>query len=280
MNNFSMSLKKMFSNKNFVTAICFLLIGVILIVGYNSKVNSAISPVKIPYAKVTISPQTKVTADMIEYVSVARDSINEEYVYTSAKDVVNKYTNLESTVYAGSYFYKSAVVEKDNLPTSALLNVPEGETLLRLAVNMNSSYYNSLVPGDYFDLYVRTIGILPGEKNKEDEIIVGKLIDNIKILAVRASNGKNVFGTDEVLTPAGVLFSLPEEQALLIRKAEYFAELSDVNYIEFIIVPRGTKYTSGTGETVTPSITSGQLEEYIKDKTKDIKVNSSTKTEE
>lgn len=279
MNNFSMSLKKIFANKNFVTAICFLLIGVILIVGYNMKVKSAISPIKIPYAKVTISPQTKITSDMIEYMSVAKDSVNAEYIYTKIEDILNKYTNLESTIYAGSFFYRSAVVEKDNLPTSALLNVPEGETLLRLPVNMTSSYYNSLVPGDYFDLYVRTIGILPDEKNKEDEIIVGKLIDNIKILAVRASNGKNVFGTDEVLTPAGVLFSLPEEQALLIRKAEYFSELSDVNYIEFIIVPRGTKYTSGTGETVTPSITSEQLEKYIKDKTKDIKVDTTTKIE-
>ena len=280
MNNFSMSLKKMFANKNFVTAICFLIIGVVLIVGYNAKVNSALSPIKVPYAKVTISPQTKITEDMIGFMSVARDSINSEFIYTSYQQVLNKFTNLESTVYAGSFFYKSAVVDKENLPTSALLNVPKGETLLRLPVNMTSSYYNSLVPGDYFDLYVRTIGILPDEKNKEDEIIVGKLIDNIKILAVRASNGKNVFGTDEVLTPAGILFSLPEEQALLIRKAEYFSELSNVNYIEFIIVPRGTKYTSAGGETVTPSITSEQLEKYIKDKTKDIKINSNVSIEE
>lgn len=278
MNNFS--LKKMFSNKNFVTALCFILIGIILIVGYRVTLNKELDLIEVPYAKVTIPPQKKITADMIATKKIPRASVDEEYIFTNALEIVNKYTNLESTIYAESYFYKKAVVFKDNLPTSALLNVPEGETLLTLNVNMSSSYYNSLVPGDYFDIYVRTIGILPDERNKEDEIIVGKLIENIKILSVKASDGQNVFGTDQLLTPAAILFSLPEEQALLIRKAEYFTELSDVNYIQFIIVPRGAKYSSASGEIVTPKITSEQLEKYIKDKTKDIKINTTGKTGE
>lgn len=272
MNNLSMKIKKALSNKNVVTILGFILIGVILIVAYNARLDSATAPVKVPYALVTIEPQTKITEDKIGYIEVASDTINDSY-HTNANLIIGNYTNLESTIYKGSFFYKEALVSEDALPTSALLDIPEGETLLSIDVNMVSSYYNSLVPGDYFDLYVRTIGVLPDEKNKEDEIIVGKLIDKIKILAVKTAEGQNVFGGDEVRTPAGVLFSLPEELALLVMKAEYFTELQDVAIIEFVIIPRGQKYEANSEEKIVATITSEQLEEYINDKTKDIDIN-------
>lgn len=275
MNNFSMKLKKAFSNKNFVTALCFVLIGIVLVFGYSYAVNKATTPVKVPYALVTITPQTKITSDMIGYKSIASEAVDDEIIYRSQKEIVGKYVNLESTVYAGSMFYRGAVVEKDELATSALLDIPDGQTLLSLDVTMKSSYYNSLVPGDYFDLYVRTIGVLPNDKNKSEEIIVGKLIDKIKILAVKTEDGQNATAQGEARVPAGVLFAVPEDQSLLIRKADYFTELrdQDIAEIQFVIVPRGTKYKSEDGNEVISTITSEQLEEYINEHTKDIDVN-------
>lgn len=276
MNNFSMKLKKAFSNKNFVTALAFILIGVILVIFYNFRINAATSPVKVVYAKQTISPQTKITSEMVGTMTIAADAVNKEVIFTQSADVIGKYAKLESTIYSGSFFYKNAITTKDNLPTSALLDIPDGETLLYLKVNMATSYYNSLVPGDYFDLYVRTVGVLPEDSNNkktDNEIIVGKLINKIKILAVKTADGKNVFGSDETREPASVLFSVPEEQALLMKKAEYFSKLSGVAEIEFIIVPRGQKYESEDGEKVVATITSEQLQNYIEDKTKDIDIN-------
>ena len=275
MNNLTMKIKKILSNKNVVTILGFILIGVILIVAYNMRLNADLAPVKIPYAVRTLEPQTKITEKDIDYIEVARDNLSESY-YTSKKDIVGKYVKLESTVHEGSFFYIDALAEE--LPTSAVLNVPDGETLLTLDVDMKTSYYNSLVPGDYFDLYVRTVGILPDEKKGSNEIIVGKLIDKIKILSVKSEDGKNVFSGDEERVPSGVMFSLPEELALLVMKAEYFDELADfadleLAEIEFILIPRGQKYEPQDGETVVSTITSDQLEEYINDKTKDIEIN-------
>lgn len=274
MNNFSMKIKKIFGNKNIVTALCFILIGIILIVGYNMRIKQATQPIKIPYALKTISPQTKITPDMVGTMTVARDAINKEFIYTNSKNIVDMYTNLESTIYEGSFFYKGSIVKLSELPTSVLFNVPEGNTPLYLKVDMASSYYNSLVPNDYFDLYVKTIETTTDGKKVESQLIlVGKLIDKIKILAVRTADGKNVFGSDEAGIPAAVIFSVPEEQALLILKANYFTELSDIAEIKFEIVPRGTKYKTETGEEVTSNITSEDLEKYINEKTKDIDVN-------
>lgn len=273
MNNFSTKLKKALTNKNFVTAIAFLLIGVVLIVGYNLRLNAATTPIRVPYAKQTIQAQTKITSDMIGMMSIASDAVNRDLIYTDASKIVDLYTNIESTIYEGSFFYKAALSTKDNMPTSALLDVPTGHTLLSLKTNMVDSYYNSLVPGDYFDLYVRTIGILPGEKNKENEIMVGKLIDKIRILAVKTEDGLNVFGSDEARIPAGLIFSLPEDQALLMMKAEYFEKLSGVASIEFVVIPRGQTYKpQNEDEKVESTVTSEELEEYINDKTKEIDI--------
>lgn len=275
MNNLSFKIKRALSNKNVVTILGFILIGVILVVFYNYKLKIATTPVQVPYVMETIEPQTKITKDKIGYKKIARDAVDVELIYTDINDIINKYTNLETTLYEGSFFYKKAIVDKDDLPGLSVLDIPEGETLLSLKVNMTSSYYNSLLPGDYFDLYIRTIGTLTDEKKKSDEIIVGKLIDKIKILAVKTENGQNVFGSsDETRVPAGILFSIPEEQALLLMKADYFSKLDDVFAIEYVIIPRGKKYEpENKDETVVSTITSDQLQDYIEAHTKDIDLN-------
>lgn len=279
MNSFSIKLRRIFSNKNVVTILCFITIAVVLILGYNFRIKKATSPIRIPYAKVTIEGQTQITEDMIGTILVASNAIRPE-MYTKVDQVKGKYVNLGSTIYAGSYFYKGAIVDKGELPTEALLDVPDGDVLLTLKVDMESSYYNSLVPGGYFDIYVRTIGVLPDEKTKDKGIMVGKLLNNIKILAVKTSDGKNVFGSDEDRVPAGILFSLPEEYALLLMKADYFSKLSDVAIIEFSMVPRNKPYKTEDGEEVKVTLTSDQLQEYINEKTKDIDVNEIKKNTE
>jgi len=271
MNNLSLKIKKILSNKNAVTALGFLLIGIIIIFSYNFRLKSATSPIEVPYALVTIEPQTQITADMIGKLSIARDAVNKEYMHIDASEIINRYTNIESTIQKGSFFYRGAVAEKNQLPNTALFDVPDGYTILILPVDMYKSYFNSLVPGGYFDLYVKTIGTLVDEKKKDDEIIVGKLIDKIKILAVKTAEGKNAISGEETRTPAGILFAVPEEQALLLMKAEYFSKLEDTFAIEFDIVPRNPEDKGE--ETTGPTITSQQLQDYINEKTKDIDVN-------
>ncbi len=274
MNNLGYKIKKALSNKNVVTVLGFILIGVILVFAYNYRLNTATAPVNVPYAITTIEPQTKITTTKIGFKKVPRDFIKDEEIYTNINDILNKYTNLESTIYAGSFFYKEAVVSEEELPGVSILDVPEGETLFTLKVDMISSYYNSFVPGDYFDLYIKTVGTLADEKNKSDEIIVGKFISKIKILAVKTESGENVFGSDESRTPAGILFSVPEEQALLLMKANYFNKLNDVFSIEFSLVPRGKKYIKkDNNEKVVSEITSQQLQDYIEAHSKDIDIN-------
>ena len=65
MNNFMISLKRFFKNKNTVTIIGVILIILILFIGYRTQIKNQVKPVQVPVAAETIQPRTKITSDMI-----------------------------------------------------------------------------------------------------------------------------------------------------------------------------------------------------------------------
>ena len=123
-----------------------------------------------------------------------------------------------------------------------------------MSVSFESTYANSIFPGDYIDLFVRT----------EDEmglLVYGKFIQSIKVLAVKDDQGQNVFETTiERRIPKQLLFSVPDDLYLLLKKAELLG-------IQIVIVPRNKNYTAEAGETLKSS---AWLEQLIIDQTADI----------
>lgn len=252
--------KRFLKNKNTVTALCAILIVVVLIVGYTIRVNNATKPVKIPVAKVTIQPRTEITADMITEINVPQEALKGNY-YRNISSLVGKYSNVNTVIPAGSIFYSEAVISKSDLPDSSLYDVAEGETLYYLTVNMLTSYTNSILPGNYIDIYIST-----KENNKA---LVGKILENVKILAVKTSDGKNVFeNSDESRTPYVIIFALPEEQHLLLRKINainsYSVYATNPGYskIDIIPVPTAANF-DGSEKDIKPNVTSQYLKDYI-----------------
>lgn len=252
--------KRFLKNKNTVTALCAILIVVVLIVGYTIRVNNATKPVKIPVAKVTIQPRTEITADMITEINVPQEALKGNY-YRNVSSLVGKYSNVNTVIPAGSIFYSESVISKNDLPDSSLYDVAEGETLYYLTVNMLTSYTNSILPGNYIDIYLST-----KENNKA---LVGKILENVKILAVKTSDGKNVFeNSDESRTPYVIIFALPEEQHLLLRKINainsYSVYATNPGYSKIDIIPVPTAASfDGSEKDIKPNVTSQYLKDYI-----------------
>ena len=106
MGNLSVGIKKFLSNKNTVTIIGVVAAVCVLYFGYNSKVNKAITPIEVPYAKETISPGTQITSDMIGTKNVSSETVADQLAYTNKSDVIDKYANADSVIPEGSLFYK------------------------------------------------------------------------------------------------------------------------------------------------------------------------------
>lgn len=255
MGNFSFKLKKFLQNKNTVTFIGTALILAILYFGYNWRVNQAITPVKVPVANKTIQPRTKITEDMIDYIDVLPSMINSDTI-KNIQNIVGKWSNYNTIIPKGSLFYTTTIVTSAELPDSALINIPDGYVAFNLSVNTSTTYGNSIFPNNYIDIYLKAL-------DNDGNPIVGKLIENIKVLAVKDRNGRHVFeNSDEDRTPATIIFAVPEDMHILLRKA---VELQNVKGVatELIPVPTTESYKSEPG---TLKLASTALKDYIESK--------------
>jgi hypothetical protein len=236
MNNLIFNLKKFLANKNTVTIIGVGLAIFILYFGYNYRISKAIQPKKMPYALETIQPREKITESMIGYANVPPSMVIGNYI-SNANYIIGKYANYNTLIPAGSLFYSDAIVAAEDLPDSAFLSIPEGNIPFNFPVDIESTYGNSIFPGNYINIYFKAL-------NEEGKIIVGKLIENIKVLAVKDSSGKHVFeNTSEERVPSSIIFAVPEELHLLLRKAMYLRNVSSIS-AELIPVPNTEAYIS------------------------------------
>lgn len=223
MNNLVIGLKKFFTNKNTVTVIGVIVAIVILYVGYNMRINQAITPVTVPYATEEINARTQITEDMVGTMEIPQSMVNDDIITNSA-DVIDMYSNFDSIIPAGSLFYKRSVVSRSQLPGNVILDYPKGYVLYNLDVDMASTYSNQIVPGNYIDIYLKVQNAegAEGTAIAADRIMVGKLISNVKVLAVFDSEGNNVFANvDEKTAPSQIVFAIPEEYHILLRKASF-----------------------------------------------------------
>ncbi len=259
MGNLTIGIKKFLQNKNTVTVLGVIAAILILYIAYNMRVKSAINPINIPYAKVQINPGTQITADMVGTRAVPPSMLEGE-VLTSQNQVIDKYSSADTVIPEGSLFYKRTVVEKEQLPGNIILSYPKGYVLYNMPVTTESTYGNSIYPDNYINIYLKAVNKIANTEEMTadaDKIMLGRLISNVKVLAVKDSSGQPVFSNlDEQRTPAMIVFAVPEEYYILLKKAEYLRTYDST----LIPVPTNESLKDEPGEL---EITSEQLKEWI-----------------
>jgi len=227
MNNVLMSIKKFFTNKNVVTVLGVLIILVLLYFGYNSTIKKQTRPIRVPVATQTIQPRTLITDEMITYISVPGASVSPNVYRTN--DMIDMYTDVNTVIPEGSMFYKDVIVSKEDLPDSAFTAVKDGERPYALSVTTASTYGNSIFPGNKIDVFMKAT-------DENGQIMVGRLLERVEVLAVKDSAGNNVFEDTSVnRTPATLLFGVEDYVFTLLKKAEYLKSFG----VELFPVPYG-----------------------------------------
>lgn len=261
MGNLTTSFKKFLQNKNTVTVLGAVLAIIVLYVAYTIRIKSAISPVTVPYASKQIPAGTQITESMISTRQVP-PAMLEGDVITNKGEIIDKYSAADTVIPEGSLFYKRSVVEKEQLPANIILEYPKGYVLYNLAVSTDSTYGNSVYPGNYVDIWLKAVNKISAEQiaqgNKDaDKIMYSKLISNVQVLAVKDSSGQPVFqNLDEARTPSMIVFALPEEYYTLLKKASYMRTYDTV--IE--LVPTNESLKDEPGDI---AISSNDLKEWI-----------------
>jgi len=250
------ALKRFFGNKNTVTIIGTILIVLVLYVGYQARISSAIRPVRVPVARETIQPRTRITSDMVMEIQVPSDLLQGRAgsdIITDRTEIIDRFSNVNALIPQYSLFFRDAVLDRRELPDLATLELQPGEVLFNLPVSMETTFGNSLFPGNFIDIYFKSL-------NDDRRVQYGKLIANIRIIAVKDSEGRNVFdNTEERRRPTMLIFAVPAEMNVLLRQAMYLREFN----AELVPVP----LEENTNPNVRPTIASNFLASFIRSKT-------------
>ncbi len=272
MNNFTASLKRFFANKNTVTILGVLVGIAVLYFGYNMRINQQIEQVTVLVAKQNIQPRSKITSDMVETASIAKvmyDKMMGNYgegvsVLRNASELSSftdgAYANINSLIPAGTPLIRGTnVVERSKIPSSVLLKIEKGQIPYAFSINYSDTYGNAIMDNTYVNIYMKAVG-------DDGKTMIGKLIENVKVLAVLDSSGRDVFeNTDENRTPSTFIFSVDEDLHLLLRKARYLSG----NSVELIPVPVVESISDNDFEG-SIQITSSYLREFIESRTIDV----------
>lgn len=232
MSNILVSFKRFITNKNTITVLGVLIILLLLYYGYTKSINDKTNPVNIPVAAQTIQPRTKITDDMVTTIRVPKslvDSIKDTQAETATKDIIGKYSAINSVIPKGSIFYKDVLITEDQIPDNPFYLVPEGQRPYAMSVTTANTYGNSIFPGNVIDVYMKAI-------DENGQVMVGRFLEKVEVLAVKDNAGNNVFeDTTANRTPATLLFGVPEDVYILLKKAEYLKSYG----VEVFPVPYG-----------------------------------------
>ena len=135
MGNFTNGIKKFLSNKNTVTVVGAVLAVIVLYIAYTMRVNAAVNPINVPYAREQINPGTQITEDMVGTMQVPPSMVSDD-VITNQAEVIDKYSNADTLIPEGSLFFTRQVVEKEQLPANIILDYPKGYVLYNMPVNI------------------------------------------------------------------------------------------------------------------------------------------------
>lgn len=249
MGNIGFAIKRFLKNKNTVTIIAILAALGVLYAAYYHRIKAHTTPVNVPYAVSTIGPRVEITEEMVSTKKVPGGIVTDN-VITQTDQVVGKYVSNRAVIPEGSIFYKEMVVDWDQLPTSLYEDIVEENTVVYLSVSMETTYGNSIFPGNFIDLYYYKPGVGPN-----GELMFGKFIESIKVLSVTDSQGNNVFETNgDPGTPAYLLFSVPNKVFRLLKIAER-------SNGEIIPVQRNANYSKNPKQT---AIVNSEIEMEIR----------------
>lgn len=272
MNNFVDSLKKLLTNKNTVTILGTLIGIAVLYFGYTWRINQQVEQISVLVAKETIQPRTRITSSMVETISIAKVMYNKmqgEYGsgqsimrYSSELDTFENgaYSNVNALIPKGSVLIKNVnIIDRDKVPSSVLLKVPEGQIPYAFSINYSDTYGNAIMDGMYVNIYMKAIG-------NDGKTMIGKLLKDVKVLAVLDSSGRDVFeNTDENRTPSTLIFGVSEDLHLLLRKANYLSQYS----VDLIPVPV-VQSVSDEDYKGSIEVTSSYLKSFIEERTIDV----------
>ena len=234
MANLIQNIKNILLNRNTVTILAVLAGVILLWFFYNMTLDNAVNPQRVPVATRTITAKEMITAEDFEYVEVSAEFLHNANIITNSNELVGYYVKNETSITQGAMFYREQVVERSELQEREQETLPDGYTIYWLEVDNNTTYANSIYPGDKIDLWLRA--------EVDNNIVYDEFINSIEVVSIKDSSGQNVFDAESSGEPAILSF------AVTFEMFEYLHLIEDIPDMDLFPVPRNELYTTEGAE--------------------------------
>ncbi len=255
--------KKFLGNKNVVTLLGMIVIVVVLYMFYLWRVRSAVNFKDVIIAEKNIDRMTEIDRSMYKKEGIPDKALIGNVIYNESQ-LAGKFSGVNSYIPIGSFFYYSSannagnIVDKYDLPTAFLFEFDLDKDIVayNYKVNTQVTYANSVLPGNYIDVYLR---IAKSNASGDIKYTFGKLVENVKVLSVKDGSGRNVFtNTNETRTPSMIIFGVEREINKYLRTAETL-----IGDVEIIIVPTNVNFTDEDPANYETAMTTQELKDYL-----------------
>ena len=201
----------------------FVLVGilfslVILFVALYFYLDYRLGMKEVAISKYSLKNRTLISEDEIEFIKVPEAYLNEE-VLVSKEDIVGKYVKINTSVPNGSFFYRGALDDYENIKDKLGSELLEGEVNFDISANnikVNQAY---LTKGMYVDIYL-TINT--------DKVLSDLLINNVRIIGLYDNNHHEIKDYDIDSYLQDISLAVNKEALPYLNKAEVIGELSIV----------------------------------------------------
>ena len=164
---------------------------------------NALETVDVVVANETIGPRTVISEHHVKTIAIVKGTIDSN-VYISREDILGKVVSFDSTIYAGSLFFKQSIEDVDGVIDAPLIALKPGQSAVSLGVDMIKSTGNTLLPGQYVDV-VLTLPI----RNKNP--LVDVIFQQVRVLAIKDRYGYDMSDSKSQKVPHVVLLALYQE---------------------------------------------------------------------
>lgn len=238
MGNLGETIKRFIGNKNTVTILAVLAGIVILWYFYDYRVSQAVQLIDVPYALERIDTMNKIEIDKVSYKKITSTTLKDNDLVTEISFLDGKYICAGTSIPKNGFFHQDQICEKSQIKNSIFDDIPDGYTMYTLEVDSKSTYADSIMPGDYIDLYMSA-------NDDNNQVIYGPLIESIEVRAVRDSSNRDLFWDSEASSSAFLLFAVPESYQRLLNVSDLISSYQ----IKITPVPRSKSYSENPGET-------------------------------
>ena len=182
--------------------ICICMIGGIIFVMIQSKIDTSLSLQEVYIAKNDILPRSCIEEKDLLYVRYPQAFIDHNVVIKK-KDIIGKYTDIQGKIPAGSLFYRSMLIDAEDIPDIASSLLKEHQAIFQCEVDA------AMLMKCVRNMRVNVLYTKEGETNL--------LIEHARILTIEDIAGKDISSEDSTGIPHTVVLAVDQDDVLYLN---------------------------------------------------------------